>query len=807
MATVPTMALTGPISVTHQFPLGTATHSSPQQFAVAPRIASFERQGNPGIAFAAIGDIIQIEGANFIFPNGTTVSFNGTLASLVNITASSQLFATVPPGATSGPLTVSTFAGNFVTKSNLVVSGSAVITGFTPTIGGGGTQVTISGGDFTSSSGVAFNGVPALFGITSASQIVATAPTNAGSGPISITTANGIATSLSNFIGTGAAPVITGFNPENGKAGEPIVIEGLNFTGVTNVTFNGTNAAFGLSSDTQITAIVPANISSGPITLVSQFGSGTSINNFGAEPLITSFDPVAGTVGTLILINGANLSEVTNVNFNGTNALFTRSAPNQIHAVVPFGATNGPIQVIAPSGTNDSETNFTVTFGTPFITGFSPSNGLPGGEVQISGLHFSGATNVTFNGVASPFFGVTSDSQISAFAPAGASSGPITVFGPGGTNQSTNLFFFTPRLSGFTPFKGSVATPVTVTGSNFTGTTSIRFTATNDSRVEAAFTVISDTRLDAIVPTNAVDGAITITSPGGVIISTTNFSILPRIDTFTPPWGPINSDIVVHGHNFDTIANVKINGQNAGYVYDSARQITVRIPPGASTGPLTLTTTPGDIVSSTNNLVVTAGTDLGISHRPDPATILSGTDFNLLISITNNGPSIATQVRVTHTLSSVFNINSATSSLGTCSIAGRIITCDIPSFTNQTTALITVNARSQFLGGFLSDVKVTALENDSIPGNDFHNILVPLIQEADRQLSINPLVATNQVLLSWRRSSANFLPQATTALMSSGTQWATLTNDIFTITQNFTLFSIVTNDTTLPKKFYRLIKE
>jgi len=805
VVTVPPEAVTGPISVTHQFALGTATHSSAQQFAVAPRVNRFERQGNPGVTVAAIGDTIQVEGANFV-PGGTTVLFAGQAASTVNVTAPSQLFATVPSDATTGPLTVSTFAGTFVTTSNLVVSGSAVITGFTPTIGGGGTQVTISGGDFTTATAVTFNGHAAQFGVTSASQIIATAPTNAGTGPIVVTTAVGTATSSSNFVGTGSGPVITGFNPPSGKPGDPIVIEGLNFTGVTNVLFNGSNAAFGISADTQITAFVPTNATSGPITLVSEFGTNSSAQAFGVTPLITNFAPAAGTVGSVILISGANLGEVTNVSFAGVSAAFTNTAPDQIHAIVPFGATNGPIQVIAPSGTNSSAADFTVTFGVPLITGFSPANGLAGTEVILTGVHFSGATNVTFNGVDAASFGVTSDTQISAFAPAGAGTGPITVFGPAGTNQSTNLFYFAPRLTAFSPTNGPVGAPVTLTGSNFTDAVSVRFVATNDTRVEAPFTVTGDTQLDVIVPTNALTGPITVTTPGGVFVSGESFEVLPRIDAFAPLWAPVGADIVVNGYNFDSVSAVKLGNLSASFTFQSATQLTVNIPSGAATAPLTFITASGASAASAIDLIVTRSTDLGVTHTPDPVVVTAGENFNFLISITNHGPSIATEVEVTHTLASAFAINSVTSTFGTCSINGSLITCQIPSLTNQSSALVTVNARSLLRGGFLSEARVDLREGDSAPANNVHSLVVPVIQESDRLLSINLIPDTNLVQILWPASTANFFPQVTADLLNTNTPWETLTNSISTITQNFIIFNVITNEATAPRRFYRLFK-
>jgi uncharacterized protein (TIGR03437 family) len=59
--------------------------------------------------------------------------------------------------------------------------------------------------------------------------------------------------------------------------------------------------------------------------------------------------------------------------------------------------------------------------------------------VTISGSAFTGATSVTFNGVAAPF-SVTSYSQITATVPAGATTGPIAVTTAGGTGVSQSSF-------------------------------------------------------------------------------------------------------------------------------------------------------------------------------------------------------------------------------------------------------------------------------------------------------------------------------------------------------------------------------
>jgi uncharacterized protein (TIGR03437 family) len=73
------------------------------------------------------------------------------------------------------------------------------VSGFSPTSGSVGTSVTISGSNFTGASAVRFNGTSASFTVNSASQITATVPSGASTGPISVTTSAGTGTSSSSF--------------------------------------------------------------------------------------------------------------------------------------------------------------------------------------------------------------------------------------------------------------------------------------------------------------------------------------------------------------------------------------------------------------------------------------------------------------------------------------------------------------------------------------------------------------------------------------------------------------------------------
>ena len=70
-------------------------------------------------------------------------------------------------------------------------------------------------------------------------------------------------------------------------------------------------------------------------------------------PVVTSFTPSAGLVGSTVVITGNYFVDVTDVNFNGTTATYTVDSVTQITATVPVGTTTGPITVTSDLGSAD----------------------------------------------------------------------------------------------------------------------------------------------------------------------------------------------------------------------------------------------------------------------------------------------------------------------------------------------------------------------------------------------------------------------------------------------------------------------
>jgi uncharacterized protein (TIGR03437 family) len=77
-----------------------------------------------------------------------------------------------------------------------------------------------------------------------------------------------------------------------------------------------------------------------------------------------------------------------------------------------------------------------------------------------------------------------------------------------------------PTISGFSPASGGTGTSVTITGTNFTGATSVTF-----NNQSASFTVNSSTQITASVPNCSSSGQVRVTTAGGTATSSGSFTV------------------------------------------------------------------------------------------------------------------------------------------------------------------------------------------------------------------------------------------------------------------------------------------
>ena len=118
-------------------------------------------------------------------------------ATAISVTGSTFINATVPAGALTGPVTVTT--GSTTLTSTQTFQVKPTLTSVAPANGPVGTSVTISGTGLTQAIKLTFNGTSATFTVNSDTQIATTVPNGATTGKIAVTTTGGRAVSAVNF--------------------------------------------------------------------------------------------------------------------------------------------------------------------------------------------------------------------------------------------------------------------------------------------------------------------------------------------------------------------------------------------------------------------------------------------------------------------------------------------------------------------------------------------------------------------------------------------------------------------------------
>lgn len=157
----------------------------------------------------------------------------------------------------------------------------------------------------------------------------------------------------------------------------------------------------------------------------------------------------------------------------------------------------------------------------PTIDSFSPTSGVVGRLVTITGTHFRNTSAVRFGKVYS-MFTVVSGTEIRANVPPGAVTAPIRVTKGMVTVRSADPFIVRPKITSFSPAKGAVGTLVTVKGTTFNGTTAISF---GTVAADLSTAIVNPSTIKVYVPSGATTGRIFVTTPAGTAHSATAFTV------------------------------------------------------------------------------------------------------------------------------------------------------------------------------------------------------------------------------------------------------------------------------------------
>lgn len=307
------------------------------------------------------------------------------------------------------------------------------------------------------------------------------------------------------------------------------------------------------------------------------------------EPQVTSFTPTSTLAGATVTINGKNFTGTTSVKFGGVPVTsFTVVSSGIITAVVGNGASGG-VSVNAPHGADTLE-GYNFIPGTT-INSFTPASAATGTTVTITGTNLTSVTAVSFGGVPASSFTIVNATTITAIVGSGA-SGNVTIVASG---VPATLGGFTyippPTITSFTPTSGTINTQVTITGTNFTGATSVRF----GGIPAGSFNVLSPTTISAIV-LGGSSGKVSVITPGGSD-SLAGFVFIspppPSITSFSPLSGNAGTTITINGNNFNTdpsLNYVYFGTTQANVISSTPNILTVTVPAGAISTLISLTT-------------------------------------------------------------------------------------------------------------------------------------------------------------------------------------------------------------------------
>jgi uncharacterized repeat protein (TIGR01451 family) len=785
LVVVPLGAASGPLRVS----AGSTGVSSAANFLVAPVISAFYPQSgtNP--------TAVSIFGANFI-SGGTTVIFPGVTNRVSAIYVSlTEVVATVPAGAGDGPITVMTSAGTNVSTTNFLASALPSISSFSPTAAANGASVNIFGGNFFSGTKVKFGSVSSgSVSVVSTTEISATVPAGAVTGPITVTTSHGSATTTSNFF-TGNGPIITDFSPTVGAVGTYVTIDGANLSSATSVTVNGVSET--ITGQTPLQIYLANNPGTGPIKVVTPAGSAVTSTNFtnSAGPLVTDFNPVLGAPGSPVIIDGWNFTGATAVKFGATAASFYVTAGTQISATVPTMSPGSyDLEVISCLGSDTTSSNFIVTGAAPIITGFTPTNGVRGTSVTLNGADFTNLSSpaVRFNGVAAANQPPTTTTELIAIVPANATSGVITAANAGGTGSSPALFYMQPWITALSAKGGIVNASFTITGRSLTNTSSVQVNGVNYNFSSTASQIVTT------IPSNAISGPIQITTPGGVFILSIPFAILPKIYSFSPAIGPAGTVVTISGTSLFDVTSVEFNGVSAAVSSVATNQVQAVVPASATSGPLTVVTPYGND-TSTNSFTATKSSTVLLTKTADLFVAGPGTNITYTLLVTNKGPSTISSAVVTDTLPFGLSFVSAAASAGSWINTNGTLTWNIGLLTTNTSVNLQIVGTSPTAAALTNSAVLAFAEGNLAPYDDYASIINFFVYDSQRTLSITPRANPPGVLVSWPFSPANFLVQINTN-SNLNTGWTYPTNAAFTSNS----LNAFTNSLTAPQTFFRL---
>lgn len=525
---------------------------------------------------------------------------------------------------------VSTLPAPNVTPLNVTIDNPVpTLTSINPTsgiAGSGAFTLTVNGTNFNETSIVQWNGGARTTTFVNATQLTAaiTAVDIATAGTANVTVRNptpgGGTTTPQSFTINNPVPTLTSLDPASvtaGSAGFTLMLNGTNFNASSVVQVGRANRTTTLVNNTKlsiaITASDIANAGTLNLTVTNPTpGGGTTsaqqltVNN--PLPTITSVNPATVTTGSgafTLTVNGTNFVSTSKVRWNGAERTTTFVSATQLTAAITAadiangGSASITVNSPTPGGGTSNAANIAINNPAPTITTIAPNTIASGSSaftMTVNGTGFVPNSVVRWNGSdrVTTFVSATQvTAAITAADVANAGTAKVRVFNPEPVGGLSGELDFTilqtnpaPTLTSINPnavLVGGAQFMLTVTGTNFVGTSVVRFNGT-----DRATTFVSSTELKATITAadiaNVGSGNVTVfnPTPGG---GTTTAAVLaintapPIINVPPPPAGSGNLELKLNGAGFTNGTVIFVNGQARATKFVSPTEVIVVLLP------------------------------------------------------------------------------------------------------------------------------------------------------------------------------------------------------------------------------------
>jgi hypothetical protein len=421
----------------------------------------------------------------------------------------------------------------------------------------------------TSATLIASGGTSFRWSTNAISSFITVSPQVTTTYTVTVTNAAGCTSSASRVLTVNALPSPNIVGPPTVCRGSSVVLTGE----------GGGSYLWSTGSTATSITVAPATTTVYAVTVTNENGCTARKS----RSLLVRALPVASISGPSSVCSGSSISLTAS---GGATYSWSAESNEAVLTVSPLVTNTYTVTVTSADGCTATATRTITVNSLPVASVAAPQfvcNGSSGTLLASGGSTYLWNTGATNNSLAvsSQNAGTYTVTVTSAFGCSSTATGTIVV-----QNQ--------PTVSLFAPTSGAAGTVITITGTNFTSSSTVKFNGTGVANV----TFVSSTELRAVLPASGNLLNVMVTTPCGSADLTITNPV--TITSFSPASGPAGTLVTINGTNLANAQSVIIGGVPSIIISNTATSVVGYVMPGATTGVITVATASGSVTTSTS---------------------------------------------------------------------------------------------------------------------------------------------------------------------------------------------------------------